>query len=324
MTALDLSSPVAVVGTGTMGQGIARSRSSRVTPCGLTTRFPGVPTRRPKPIPRRAPRPARREELARRRRTPGRGTRPARAQSRRAGGLRARRRGGAQQLEAKQQLFRELEDIVEQHDRLLATNTSSRSVTAIGGALRNPGRLVGLHFFNPAPLLPLVEVVSGYASDFSSATRAYETARAWARRRSPAPTPPASSSTASPRPFYAEAFAVYEAQAADPDDPRRPARVRRLPDGFQLTDLIGQDVNESSPTYSARQSFFQQDVRFTPSLAQRRLVESGRLGRKQRGAAGTTTGPTPSVRSRTPRRRRRHPRTSSPRVIWVRPPNCSR
>ncbi|MCZ9347047.1 3-hydroxyacyl-CoA dehydrogenase NAD-binding domain-containing protein, partial [Streptomyces sp. TRM76130] len=76
-----------------------------------------------------------------------------------------------ERLEAKQELFRALEDVVDD-DCLLATNTSSLSVTAVGGALRVPGRLVGLHFFNPAPLLPLVEVVSGHATDPACAARA--------------------------------------------------------------------------------------------------------------------------------------------------------
>jgi 3-hydroxybutyryl-CoA dehydrogenase len=153
-------------------------------------------------------------------------------------------------------------------------------VTAIGGALRNAGRLVGLHFFNPAPLMPLVEVVSGFATDVTSATRAYETARAWGKTPVACADTPGFIVNRIARPFYAEAFAVYEAQAADPatiDAVLRESGGFRM-GAFELTDLIGQDVNESV-TRSVWESFFQ-DVRFTPSLAQRRLVESGRLGRK--------------------------------------------
>jgi len=182
-------------------------------------------------------------------------------------------------LEAKQELLRQLEDVVGE-DCLLATNTSSLSVTAVAGALRYPGRFVGLHFFNPAPLLPLVEVVSGYATDVTSATRAYETARAWGKTPVACADTPGFIVNRIARPFYAEAFAVYEAQGADPatiDAILRESGGFRM-GAFELTDLIGQDVNESV-THSVWRSFFQ-DVRFTPSLAQRRLVESGRLGRK--------------------------------------------
>ncbi|MFD5542448.1 3-hydroxyacyl-CoA dehydrogenase, partial [Streptomyces sp. NPDC127079] len=184
-----------------------------------------------------------------------------------------------ERLEVKQELFRDLEGIVAD-DCLLATNTSSLSVTAIGGGLRSASRLVGLHFFNPAPLLPLVEVVSGFATDVTSATRAYETARSWGKTPVACADTPGFIVNRIARPFYAEAFAVHEAQAADPatiDAVLRESGGFRM-GAFELTDLIGQDVNESV-THSVWQAFFQ-DVRFTPSLAQRRLVESGRLGRK--------------------------------------------
>ncbi|NKI41059.1 3-hydroxyacyl-CoA dehydrogenase [Streptomyces physcomitrii] len=182
-------------------------------------------------------------------------------------------------LAVKQELFGALEEVVAP-DCLLATNTSSLSVTAIGGALRQPGRFVGLHFFNPAPLLPLVEVVSGFATDVTSATRAYELARAWGKTPVACADTPGFIVNRIARPFYAEAFAVYEGQGADPatiDAVLRESGGFRM-GAFELTDLIGQDVNESV-TRSVWHSFFH-DVKFTPSLAQQRLVESGRLGRK--------------------------------------------
>lgn len=184
-----------------------------------------------------------------------------------------------ERLDVKQELFRALEDVVAD-DCLLATNTSSLSVTAIGGALRVPGRFVGLHFFNPAPLLPLVEVVSGFATDSKRRhARVRDRPRlgqdAGRLRRHPGFVV-----NRVARPFYAEAFAVYETQGADPatiDAVLRESGGFRM-GAFELTDLIGQDVNEAV-THSVWQAFFQ-DVRFRPSLAQRRLVESGRLGRK--------------------------------------------
>ncbi|MFD7979846.1 3-hydroxyacyl-CoA dehydrogenase [Streptomyces sp. NPDC059071] len=184
-----------------------------------------------------------------------------------------------ERLEVKQRLFAELEDVVGD-DAVLATNTSSLSVTAIAGGLRLPGRFVGLHFFNPAPLLPLVEVVSGFATDPAVATRAYETAKRWGKTPVRCTDTPGFIVNRVARPFYAEALRIFEEGAADPatiDAALRECGGFRM-GPFELTDLIGQDVNEAV-TRSVWESFYQ-DPKFTPSLAQRRLVESGRLGRK--------------------------------------------
>ncbi|WP_225805065.1 3-hydroxyacyl-CoA dehydrogenase [Streptomyces sp. NK15101] len=182
-------------------------------------------------------------------------------------------------LSVKQRLFADLEKIVGD-DTVLATNTSSLSVTAIAGGLRLPGRFVGLHFFNPAPLLPLVEVVSGFATDADVATRAYETVKGWGKAPVRCADTPGFIVNRVARPFYAEAFRVFEEGGADPatiDAALRECGGFRM-GPFELTDLIGQDVNEAV-TRSVWESFYQ-DPKFTPSLAQRRLVESGRLGRK--------------------------------------------
>ncbi|NGO81216.1 3-hydroxyacyl-CoA dehydrogenase [Streptomyces sp. YC504] len=184
-----------------------------------------------------------------------------------------------EQLAVKQDLFRELEKTVSD-ECLLATNTSSLSVTAIAGALRVPGRFVGMHFFNPAPLLPLVEIVSGYATDEAAASRAYDIARAWGKTPVRSADTPGFIVNRVARPFYAEAFRLYEERAADPatiDAVLRECGGFKM-GPFELTDLIGQDVNEAV-TRSVWESFFQ-DPKFTPSLAQQRLVQSGRLGRK--------------------------------------------
>ncbi|EFL33463.1 3-hydroxyacyl-CoA dehydrogenase PaaC [Streptomyces viridochromogenes DSM 40736] len=279
MTALDLSSPVAVVGTGTMGQGIAQVALVAGHPVRLYDTAPGRARQAADAIG------ARLDRLVEKERLTGADRDAARARLLPAETLAELAdcalvvEAVLERLDVKQELFRELEGIVDD-DCLLATNTSSLSVTAVGGALRAPGRFVGLHFFNPAPLLPLVEVVSGFATDVTSATRAYETARAWGKTPVACADTPGFIVNRIARPFYAEAFAVYEAQGADPatiDAVLRESGGFRM-GAFELTDLIGQDVNESV-TRSVWQSFFQ-DVRFTPSLAQRRLVESGRLGRK--------------------------------------------
>ncbi|MDT0609645.1 3-hydroxyacyl-CoA dehydrogenase [Streptomyces lancefieldiae] len=279
MTALDLSSPVAVVGTGTMGQGIAQVALVAGHPVRLYDAAPGRAREAADAIG------ARLDRLVEKERLTGAERDAARARLEPAESLADLADSALvveavlERLEVKQELFRALEDVVGDAC-LLATNTSSLSVTAIGGALRAPGRFVGLHFFNPAPLLPLVEVVSGFATDPASATRAYETARAWGKTPVACADTPGFVVNRVARPFYAEAFAVYEARGADPatiDAVLRESGGFRM-GAFELTDLIGQDVNEAV-THSVWQAFFQ-DVRFTPSLAQRRLVESGRLGRK--------------------------------------------
>jgi len=279
MTALDLAAPVAVVGTGTMGQGIAQVALVAGHPVRLYDAVPGRARAAAEAIGARLDRLVEKDRLtgadrdaARRRLSPAESLAELADSHLVVEAV-------LERLDVKQQLLRELEEIV-MDDCLLATNTSSLSVTAIGGALRNPGRFVGLHFFNPAPLLPLVEVVSGFATDVTSATCAYETARAWGKTPVACADTPGFIVNRIARPFYAEAFAVYEAQAADPatiDAVLRESGGFKM-GAFELTDLIGQDVNESV-TRSVWEAFFQ-DVRFTPSLAQRRLVESGRHGRK--------------------------------------------
>ncbi|MFJ8720029.1 3-hydroxyacyl-CoA dehydrogenase [Streptomyces sp. NPDC004166] len=279
MTALDLSSPVAVVGTGTMGQGIAQVALVAGHRVRLYDAVPGRAGEAAAAIGARLDRLVEKDRLSGAERDAARDRLlPAETLAELAD-CSLVVEAVLERLDVKQQLFRELEDVVGD-DCLLATNTSSLSVTAVGGALRNEGRFVGLHFFNPAPLLPLVEVVSGFATDVTSATRAYETARAWGKTPVACADTPGFIVNRIARPFYAEAFAVLEAQAADPatiDAVLRESGGFRM-GAFELTDLIGQDVNESV-TRSVWESFFQ-DVRFTPSLAQRRLVESGRLGRK--------------------------------------------
>ncbi|WP_432057069.1 3-hydroxyacyl-CoA dehydrogenase [Streptomyces sp. bgisy022] len=279
MTALDLSSPVAVVGTGTMGRGIAQVALVAGHPVRLYDAVPGRAREAADAIGARLDRLVAKERLSAADRD------AARARLLPADDLADLAdcalvvEAVLERLDVKQELFTALEGIVSD-DCLLATNTSSLSVTAVGGALRVPGRFVGLHFFNPAPLLPLVEVVSGFATDPACAGRAHETARAWGKTPVACADTPGFVVNRIARPFYAEAFAVYEERGADPatvDAVLRESGGFRM-GAFELTDLIGQDVNESV-TRSVWESFFG-DVRFTPSLAQRRLVESGRLGRK--------------------------------------------
>ena len=140
-------------------------------------------------------------------------------------------------LEAKRELFRELEVVVAA-DAILATNTSSLSITALAAGLKRPGRVVGMHFFNPAPVLPLVEVVSGLATDpRGRADRS--TTRRWpgARRRCTRRRRRASSSTAARGRSTREALRLLAERAADAATiDARDARGRRLPHGTVRAD----------------------------------------------------------------------------------------
>jgi 3-hydroxybutyryl-CoA dehydrogenase len=279
MTAIEQSRTVAVVGTGTMGQGIAQVALVAGHPVRLYDALPGRAAEAADAIG------ARLDRLVEKGRIDAVERDAARSRLHPAGDL-AELADAAlvveavlEQLSVKQELFTALEEIVED-DCLLATNTSSLSVTAVAGALKLPGRFVGLHFFNPAPLLPLVEVVSGHATDEATATRAWATAAAWGKTPVRCADLPGFIVNRIARPFYAEAFAVYEEHGIDP---ATVDAVLKESGGFtmgpfELTDLIGQDVNEAV-TRSVWESFFH-SPKFLPSLAQRRLVESRRLGRK--------------------------------------------
>ncbi len=279
MTALDLSSPVAVVGTGTMGQGIAQVALTAGHVVRLHDAVPGRARDAAAAIVARLDRLVEKDRLTAADRDAARDRLlPAEALADLADCTLVVE-AVLERLDVKQQLMRELEDVVGE-DCLLATNTSSLSVTAIGAALRNPGRFVGLHFFNPAPLPARGGRLRVRHRRHVGHARVRDVPRLGQDTPVACADTPGFIVNRIARPFYAEAFAVYEAQAADPatiDAVLRESGGFKM-GAFELTDLIGQDVNESV-THSVWQAFFQ-DVRFAPSLAQRRLVESGRLGRK--------------------------------------------
>ena len=182
-------------------------------------------------------------------------------------------------LEAKRDLFRELEVVVAA-DTILATNTSSLSITALAAGLKVPGRVVGMHFFNPAPVLPLVEVVSGLATEAGVAQTIYDTALAWGKTPVRAMSTPGFIVNRCARPFYAEALRLLADRAADPatlDAVMREAGGFRM-GPFELMDMIGHDVN-FAVTRSVWEAYFH-DARFTPSVLQQELVAAGFLGRK--------------------------------------------
>ena len=181
-------------------------------------------------------------------------------------------------LGIKKKLFGELEGIVPE-DAVLATNTSSLSVTAIAGGLRHPERMVGLHFFNPAPLLPLVEVVPGLATAPDLGSRMVTLMTAWGKVPVLCKDTPGFIVNRVARPFYGESIRIYEEGIADMptiDAAMKSVGFRMGP--FELMDLIGNDIN-FTVTKTVWEAFFY-DPRYKPSFTQQRQVESGRLGRK--------------------------------------------
>ncbi|MEV6954103.1 3-hydroxyacyl-CoA dehydrogenase [Streptomyces sp. NPDC051183] len=279
MTAIERSRTVAVVGAGTMGQGIAQvallaGHRVLIYDINAALAADGVGM-----VQDRVERMAAKGRLDRAEAEDAIGRIDSAAELSALAGAALVVEAVVEDVTVKRALFAALEEVVSP-DALLATNTSSLSVTELAAGLAHPGRFLGLHFFNPAPLLPLVEVVSGFATDPAAADRAYATVLGWGKTPVRCADTPGFIVNRIARPFYAEAFAVYEEQGADP---ATIDAVLRESGGFKmgpfaLTDLIGQDVNEAV-TRSVWESFFR-SPKFTPSLAQRRLVQSGRLGRK--------------------------------------------
>lgn len=184
-----------------------------------------------------------------------------------------------ERLDVKQSLFQELEAICGE-EAILATNTSSLSITAIAAPLSNPARVVGMHFFNPAPAMKLVEVISGLSTDQGVAETVFLTAKQWGKKPVHARSTPGFIVNRVARPFYAEALRVYEEGGADfpliDMIMKRAAGFRMGP--FEVMDLIGQDIN-FAVTSSVFNAYFQ-DSRFLPSLVQKEYVDGGLLGRK--------------------------------------------
>lgn len=182
-------------------------------------------------------------------------------------------------LEIKRSLLANLEEVCGEK-AILATNTSSISVTALGANMKHPERLVGMHFFNPAPLMALVEVIKGLATGDQIAQSVYATAAQWGKKPVIARSTPGFIVNRVARPFYAESLRLLQEQATDSatlDAVLREAGSFRM-GPFELTDLIGHDVNYAV-TCSVFNAYYQ-DTRFLPSLVQRELVDAGHLGRK--------------------------------------------
>lgn len=184
-----------------------------------------------------------------------------------------------EQLEIKKQLFEQLESIVSD-TCVLATNTSSLSVTSIASACRHAGRVLGLHFFNPPPLMQLVEVIPALQTLPATVTLATELMRRWQKLPVVAKDTPGFIVNRIARPYYGEAIRILEEGVADVTTidwaMTELGGFRMGP--FALMDFIGHDVN-FAVTESVFQAFYF-DPRYKPSFSQKRLVEAGFLGRK--------------------------------------------
>jgi len=186
-------------------------------------------------------------------------------------------------LSAKQEAFGALDEAAPAApapDAVLATNTSSLSITAVAAACRHPERVLGVHFFNPAPVMPLVEIVAGQATDSAVLAEMRALVERWGKTTVVAQDTPGFIVNRIARPFYGEALQLLEEGVADCatiDWAMREIGGFRI-GPFELMDLIGNDVNYAV-TCSVFEAFYW-DPRYRPSLLQRRMVDAGLLGRK--------------------------------------------
>jgi 3-hydroxybutyryl-CoA dehydrogenase len=184
-----------------------------------------------------------------------------------------------ERLDIKQALFKDLEKIVKE-DTILASNTSSLSIASIASALQNPNRCIGIHFFNPAPLMRLVEVIPAIQTSEEVIQKSISVLKEWKKSPALAKDTPGFIVNRVARPFYGEALRIYEEGIADFATidwaMKHFGKFRMGP--FELMDFIGNDVNYTV-TETVFEAFYY-DPRYKPSFTQKRFAEAGYLGRK--------------------------------------------
>lgn len=182
-------------------------------------------------------------------------------------------------IDIKQSVFKELESITSDKC-VLASNTSSLSITSIASACNKPEKVIGIHFFNPATLMPLVEIIPGVATDLEIAKQCQLLIDSWGKVTVMAKDTPGFIVNRVARPFYSEALRIYDEQLADMATidwaMREIGGFKMGP--FELMDLIGHDVNYVVTETVWKQFYY--DPRFKPSLTQKRLLEAKFLGKK--------------------------------------------
>ena len=182
-------------------------------------------------------------------------------------------------LEVKRKLFSDLENYVSP-ETILASNTSSLSITSIAASCQKPERVIGIHFFNPAPLMQLVEVVPAIQTSEEVLNKTVQTISDWKKVVAVAKDTPGFIVNRVARPFYSESLRILEEGFADMAtidwSLKEIGGFKMGP--FELMDFIGHDVNYvvTETVFTA----FYFDPRYRPSLTQKRLVEAGYLGRK--------------------------------------------
>jgi 3-hydroxybutyryl-CoA dehydrogenase len=182
-------------------------------------------------------------------------------------------------LDVKREIFKKLDVILPPH-AIIATNTSSLSITAIASLTQSPGSVVGMHFFNPAPVMKLVEVVRGKQTSDEAVRITCELATTMKKTPVVCKDTPGFIVNRVARPFYGEALRLLGEGVASVEEIDR---IVKLEGGFkmgpfELMDLIGIDVNYAV-TKSVYEQFFH-EPRFRPHPIQRQMVEAGTLGRK--------------------------------------------
>ncbi len=182
-------------------------------------------------------------------------------------------------LEIKQKVFKELETYVSEN-AIIASNTSSLSIASIASALQKPERCIGIHFFNPAPLMKLVEVIPAIQTSNEVLETTVQTITDWKKVVAVAKDTPGFIVNRVARPFYGESLRIYEEGVADfatiDWSLKTIGGFRMGP--FELMDFIGNDVNYTV-TETVFKAFYY-DPRYRPSFTQKRLSEAGYLGRK--------------------------------------------
>lgn len=182
-------------------------------------------------------------------------------------------------LDIKKKVFTQLETLVGD-TCIIASNTSSLSITSLAAALKRPERFIGIHFFNPAPLMKLVEIIPAIQTDYATQTTAKSIIDDWGKDTVLAKDTPGFIVNKVARPFYSEALRIYEEGIADlATIDWAMTEIGGFKMGpFTLMDFIGHDVN-----YTVTETVFKEfyyDPRYKPSFSQKRLVEAGYLGRK--------------------------------------------
>jgi 3-hydroxybutyryl-CoA dehydrogenase len=181
-------------------------------------------------------------------------------------------------LDLKQKVLRDIEAINED-DAIIASNTSTIPITRIAAGLKHPGRLIGMHFFNPAPIMKLVEVISGAATEQWVSDTTFALAEKMGKTPVHAQDEPGFIVNRVARHYYLESLKILEERVADHETIDRLLENVGFKMGpFKLMDLIGVETNHEV-TKSLYQAFFQ-DEKFRPSRVQQKKVDAGHYGRK--------------------------------------------